>query len=85
MTLVAAYRPEGIPVLVGDFLITGGGQESTKKKIYKVGTNFAVGWSGPVFVAAPILKSLFAQFEDRPVTLTEVEAFFTNRPEDELK
>jgi hypothetical protein len=84
MTLVAAYRPEGIPVLIGDFLITGGGQESTKKKIYKVSPNFAVGWSGPAFVAAPILRSLFSEFEDKTVTRSEVEAFFTNRPKDEL-
>lgn len=84
MTLVAAYRPEGIPVLIGDFLITGTGLESTRKKIYKVGPNFAVGWSGPVFVAAPILRALFTAFGDKTVTLTEVEAFFTNRPKDEL-
>lgn len=84
MTLVAAYRPEGIPVLIGDFLITGGGQESTKKKIYKVSPNFAVGWSGPAFVAAPILRALFSAFEDKIVALSEVETFFSNRPKDEL-
>lgn len=84
MTLVAAYRPEGVPILIGDFLITGSGHESTRKKIYKVGPNFVVGWSGPAFVAASILKALFAAFEDKVVSLAEVDEFFTNRPGDEL-
>lgn len=84
MTLVAAYRPEGIPVLIGDFLVTGGGQTSSKKKIYKVSPNLAVGWSGSMFVAAPILRALFVAFEDKHVTRDEVEYFFTHRPEDEL-
>src|SRR6185295_2210910 len=84
MTLVAAYRPEGVPILIGDFLITGEAHESTRKKIYKIGPNFAVGWSGTAFVAATILKSLFTAFEDRTVSLAEIETFFTNRPEDEL-
>jgi hypothetical protein len=85
MTLVAAYRPEGVPVLVGDFLISGSGQKSsTRKKIYKVSSNLVVGWSGPLFVAAPILKALFSDFEDKTVTVVELETFFKNRPKDEL-
>lgn len=84
MTLIAAYRPVGIPVLLGDFLITGGGQESSRKKIYKVGSNFVIGWTGKLFLAAPILKALFEAFEGKTVTMREVDKFLTNRPKEEL-
>jgi hypothetical protein len=84
MTLVAAYRPKGIPVLLGDFLITGTGVESTSKKIHKVGPNFVIGWTGKRILAAPILRALFEEFNNREVSIAEVQEFLTNRPSDEL-
>lgn len=84
MTLIAAYRPDGIPVLLGDFLITGAGKESSRKKIYKVGRNFVIGWTGKLFLAAPILRALFEAFEGKTVTMEEVDKFLTSRPKEEL-
>lgn len=85
MTLVAAYRPKGIPVLLGDFLVTGGpGLQATRKKISKIGPNFVIGWTGRQFLAAPILGALVDQFRDQRVTMKEVEEFLINRPPDEL-
>ena len=75
MTLVAAYRPEGIPVLLGDFLITGVAVESTGKKIHRVGPNFVIGWTGRRILAAPILHALIEKFRDERVLITDVEEF----------
>jgi len=84
MTLVAAYRPKGVPVLLGDFLITGAGSESTRKKIHRIGPNFVIGWAGRLIFARPILKSLFEEFGAKSVTMSEVHRFLTNRPREEL-
>jgi hypothetical protein len=84
MTLVAAYRPQGVPVLLGDFLITGGEAELSRKKICLVGPNFVIGWTGRQFLAAPILKALFEEFGGKSVTMSEIEKFLTNRPNEEL-
>ncbi len=75
MTLVAAYRPKGIPVLLGDFLITGGPHPSTRKKIHRIGPNFVIGWTGRQILAAPILGALVDRFRDQRVQMTEVEQF----------
>lgn len=84
MTLVAAYRPQGVPVLLGDFLITGSQSNSSRKKIYLVGPNFVIGWTGRQFIAAPIVKSIFNEFGGKSVTMPIVENFLTNRPSEEL-
>ena len=70
--------------MLGDFLITGGGAECSRKKIYKIVPNFVIGWTGKRILAAPILKALHDNFGGKSVTMTEVEDFLKNRPEDEL-
>ncbi len=82
MTLIAAYRPYGIPVLFGDFLITGGVVKSTNKKIYKISPNFVIGWTGRKIEALGIFRDIFSKFEDKVVTIREVEEFLTRIPED---
>lgn len=78
MTLIAAYRPHGIPVLLGDFLITGGGSETSNKKIYRVSSNFVIGWTGYKILAATVLRQLLDNFQDRVVTVAEIERFLVN-------
>ena len=58
MTLIAAYRIYGVPVLMGDLLLTKAESDSSIKKITKIGKNLAVGWAGDFFIAKPILKKL---------------------------
>lgn len=82
MTLIAAYEPFGVPVLIGDFLITGGQLSSTRKKIYKVSSNFVIGWTGNVIDARPLMKLIFEKFENETVSLREVEKFLTSRTAD---
>lgn len=46
MTLIAAYRHKGIPVLIGDMALSKGELRSLRKKVYVINNNFAVGWTG---------------------------------------
>lgn len=85
MTLIAAYRPLGVPVLLGDFLITGGEKFSTSKKIYRISKNFVVGWTGRKYQAATILRRLFEEFEDKVVTKEQVESYLVSLPEKEIR
>jgi hypothetical protein len=60
VTLIAAYRPFGVPTLIGDFLITvkGGGLEWAGKKIQILTDNCAVGWTGRMLMAKEALESV---------------------------
>ncbi len=85
MTLIAAYRPNGVLILLGDFLITYKGitDVSSRKKIHKISSNFVIGWTGRLNDASLILRNLFERFEDKIVTLQEVESFLTSLKIDE--
>lgn len=81
MTLVAAYRENGIPVLLGDFLLTADGQPSgLRKKIHLISSNLVVGWTGTLIAAIPVLKDLHSEFNGRHVSKDEFERFLKNYP-----
>jgi hypothetical protein len=64
MTLVAAYRTFGVPVLVGDFLITASRERvGLKKKIHRLRPNLAVGWTGSETAAHLVFTFLHDHFE----------------------
>jgi hypothetical protein len=74
LTLVAAYRSETVPILIGDFLITSeGGEDKYLKKIHRIGPNFAIGWTGHLVVAKMVINELYAEFKDRRVTKRDIE------------
>jgi hypothetical protein len=77
MTLIAAYKSEGVPILLGDFLITTDGSdvETHRKKIHKISSNFAVGWTGSLFTATRFYRDLYSAFENQIVTKNAVENF----------
>lgn len=67
MTLVAAYRSFGIPMLIGDLLITdatsshldaSGLHDRVEKKLELFGKSLAIGWTGHLFVAKSILRGM---------------------------
>lgn len=58
MTLVAAIRANGVPVLIGDLMLTGGDRVSTRRKIMRLKPNLVVGWSGALIAARVILREL---------------------------
>ena len=77
MTLIAAYKTEGVPVLLGDFLITRDDSdiETHRKKIHKISSNFVVGWTGSLFTATRFYRDLYSAFENQIVTKNAVENF----------
>ena len=77
MTLIAGYRPSGVPILLGDFLVTGGGQISSGKKIIKISPNFVIGWTGKKFIARSVLQELQNNFGNKNVSVSQVENLLT--------
>lgn len=61
MTLVAALQAHGVPILMGDLMITGTGRSSTRRKIMRLRPNFAIGWSGALIAATTLLRDLDEQ------------------------
>jgi len=83
MTLIAAHKVEEIPLLIGDFLITGGNRSFTLKKVHIISPNLAVGWTGNLLAARPVLRALNAQFKHARVSRKELERFLTSYSQDE--
>ncbi len=47
MTLIAAFKADRVPVVLGDFVLSKLGQRSgLRKKARKLGLNCAVAWTG---------------------------------------
>src|SRR5438477_1144938 len=84
MTLVAAYKVDDVPLLLGDFLITSGELSGTRKKIHFISPNFVVGWSGDLWAARPVLKALHDQFDNAHVQYGTLEKLLTQFPTEEL-
>ena len=84
MTLIAGFREQGVPILVGDFLITADGKESgTKKKICRITEKFAIGWTGSLVAAQFVVSRLREVLYGRRPSLSDVERVLTAfRPSD---
>ncbi len=81
VTLIAAYRENGIPILLGDFLTSAGGQPvGQKKKAHLISQNLVIAWTGYVLAAQPVLHDLYTEFNARLVTKSELEHFLKNYP-----
>jgi hypothetical protein len=76
MTLLAAHRLNGMPVLIGDAVCTSPDSRSLKKKIYLITPNLAVGWTGYAITAASVIGELLSTFKDKTVVRSELESFF---------
>jgi ATP-dependent protease HslVU (ClpYQ) peptidase subunit len=88
MTLVATSRSGGVPLIVGDFMITrGSDRRRARKKIARIRPNLAVGWTGSLVEAITVLEQMAAaitQIPSRDELKNWLEAFdsgvVTNRP-----
>lgn len=59
MTLIAGFRSHGVPILLGDFLITTAGKPAgLKKKLRRVRSNVVVAWTGHEIAAAFAVEAL---------------------------
>lgn len=84
MTLIAAYRNKGIPVLIGDMALTKGDIRSLRKKVYVVSDNFVVGWTGYMIVAKRVIADLKKAFGNNLVTKASLEDFFKSYEPDDF-
>lgn len=84
MTLIAAYRHEGIPALIGDMAVSKPGFRTLRKKIYKISHNFAVGWTGHQIVAKEIIGTLMSTFKGQEVSRDAIERHFTKYEAEEF-
>lgn len=85
MTLIAAFKAEGIPVLVGDLLLTAKGEKSgTRKKIIVLADNLAIAWTGDLIAAKLIIRELKEKFNDNRTTKQHLESTLTSLPLDDI-
>jgi len=84
MTLIAAYRKNGIPVLVGDMALMKGEIRSLQKKAYIISPNFVVAWAGYSIVAKTIITALRNTFAHNVPTKASIEGFFTSHGNDDF-
>ena len=82
MTLVAAYRTLGVPVLLGDFLITAASRKRVglKKKVHRLQPNLVVGWTGHQIAAQLVLTALHGRFREERPTKHTLEQFLRSFP-----
>jgi hypothetical protein len=64
MTLVAAYKINDIPVLIGDMALTKGEMRSLRRKAYIIAPNLAVAWAGHAIVANRVISELRQAFSN---------------------
>lgn len=80
MTLIAGYQYQNVPILFGDFMISGGAREYSLKKIHLISDNFVIGWTGHLFIAKGILRDLYSKFSGIHATRKQLEDFLINYP-----
>lgn len=68
MSVIAAYKHDGQPVLIGDTAITRPSGRSVHRKIYRISENFVIGWAGYQIVAKEVISSLWREFKDQKVS-----------------
>lgn len=84
MTLIAAYKKNGIPVLIGDMALMKGEMRSLQKKAYIISPNFVVAWTGYNIVAKTVITDLRNKFANKMPTKTSIENFFTSYTADDF-
>lgn len=85
MTLVAGFQYDDVPILLGDFLISAGADQSVlRKKVHLISSNLVVGWANDLWAARPFLKDLFTRFKDQQVQRPVLENFLRNYPTRDL-
>jgi len=77
MTLIAGLQFQGVPLLLGDFLITGSRTYSLKK-LHLISHNFVVAWTGHLIVAEAVLRDVYNEFKGVTVSRERLEQFLSN-------
>lgn len=80
MTLLAAFKDHGNPLLIGDFLLTRNEKESgLKKKIHLISSTLVIGWTGHLVAANMVLQDLYKELGGKErVSRNDLERFLKN-------
>lgn len=79
MTLIAGFHSFGTPTLIGDLMITSSRETvSYRKKILLISDNFAVAWTGHLFAAGSVIRSLQSSLSPNNITLESVREVLTH-------
>ena len=74
MTLIAGFRTFGVPILIGDFLLTRRGQPAgLSKKVRKLRKNCVLGWTGQQLAAERVMRHLDQRLTVQHTTRQELE------------
>lgn len=86
MTMIAGFKIDETPFLIGDFVISindaGTGERRRhkfKKKAVILSRNCAVAWMGSAHTAKEVLDDLFERFRNVEVKKEDIEGFLTSR------
>lgn len=82
--MIAALSLNGVPVLIGDMVVTGAQDRPYQRKIYWIGPNLVVGWTGYLTTARVIVKDLLDNFNNQSVTKAQLESFLTRYKAEDL-
>lgn len=78
MTLIAAFRSQNFPVLLGDFLLTSGSSAvGFKKKVLRLSSNCALAWTGNLYRANKVFSDLRARFNSERTIYKEIAEYLT--------
>lgn len=78
MTLIARFDSFDTPILMGDFLISATNRPAgLKKKICRIGSNLAIGWTGHRLAAEIVIKQLDQYCCEHKISQSTLEEFFT--------
>ncbi len=76
MTLIGGFRPNNVPVLIGDFVLTSRGKRAGLwKKIVRVADNCALSWTGSALVATEVFRDIYANLNSQRVAQSDLELF----------
>jgi hypothetical protein len=80
MTLIAAFQVNDNPALLGDFRVTRGGDgfRSTRRKLLRVASNFAIAWTDQLVAANFVARALQSKLDLNAVTIEAVTQVLTN-------
>jgi hypothetical protein len=88
VTAIAGFRSFGIPVLIGDFLVTepteATGESGLRKKLAVISDNCAVAWTGHLLAADSVIKRIQAGTNGRSITLESIYAILTDPATSEM-
>jgi hypothetical protein len=78
MTLIGAFKAYGIPILIGDFLISSRGQRAgSRKKVERLRPNLVIGWTGHLLAAEHVLRGLRDDLKHSPPSRQWLEQHLT--------